>query len=78
MYQKQLNCCSILYIFSQQIGCFIQDIRNLVAVRILVGVLQFRIVSRYSSNHVGQLTAEKPLWLFLDKNMGVLSVKFCV
>eukprot|EP00913_Durusdinium_trenchii_P022893 g21495.t1 len=28
-----------------------EDIRNLVAVRILVGVLQFRIVSRYSSNH---------------------------
>lgn len=28
-----------------------EDIRNLIAVRILVGVLQFRIVSRYSSNH---------------------------
>eukprot|EP00930_Biecheleria_cincta_P068404 TRINITY_DN5579_c0_g3_i1.p1 TRINITY_DN5579_c0_g3~~TRINITY_DN5579_c0_g3_i1.p1 ORF type:complete len:1399 (+),score=257.63 TRINITY_DN5579_c0_g3_i1:47-4243(+) len=28
-----------------------EDIRHLVAVRILVGVLQFRIVSRYSSNH---------------------------
>jgi len=29
----------------------LEDIRHLVAVRILVGVLQFRIVSRYSSNH---------------------------
>jgi len=28
-----------------------EDIRHLIAVRILVGVLQFRIVSRYSSNH---------------------------
>jgi predicted Zn-dependent peptidase len=28
-----------------------EDIRHLVAVRILIGVLQFRIVSRYSSNH---------------------------
>jgi len=29
----------------------LEDIRHLVAVRILIGVLQFRIVSRYSSNH---------------------------
>lgn len=29
----------------------LEDIRHLVAVRILTGVLQFRIVSRYSSNH---------------------------
>lgn len=29
----------------------LEDIRHLLAVRILVGVLQFRIVSRYSSNH---------------------------
>lgn len=28
-----------------------EDIKHLIAVRILVGVLQFRIVSRYSSNH---------------------------
>eukprot|EP00442_Polarella_glacialis_P052143 CAMPEP_0115122048 /NCGR_PEP_ID=MMETSP0227-20121206/46590_1 /TAXON_ID=89957 /ORGANISM="Polarella glacialis, Strain CCMP 1383" /LENGTH=1410 /DNA_ID=CAMNT_0002523905 /DNA_START=19 /DNA_END=4251 /DNA_ORIENTATION=+ len=28
-----------------------EDIRHLIGVRILVGVLQFRIVSRYSSNH---------------------------
>lgn len=29
----------------------LEDIRHLVAVRVLIGVLQFRIVSRYSSNH---------------------------
>lgn len=29
----------------------LEDIRHLIAIRILVGVLQFRIVSRYSSNH---------------------------
>eukprot|EP00929_Paragymnodinium_shiwhaense_P123816 TRINITY_DN9810_c1_g1_i2.p1 TRINITY_DN9810_c1_g1~~TRINITY_DN9810_c1_g1_i2.p1 ORF type:complete len:1528 (-),score=512.78 TRINITY_DN9810_c1_g1_i2:225-4733(-) len=29
----------------------LDDIRHLIAVRILIGVLQFRIVSRYSSNH---------------------------
>eukprot|EP00927_Polykrikos_kofoidii_P077199 TRINITY_DN74169_c0_g1_i1.p1 TRINITY_DN74169_c0_g1~~TRINITY_DN74169_c0_g1_i1.p1 ORF type:complete len:1468 (+),score=168.81 TRINITY_DN74169_c0_g1_i1:121-4524(+) len=29
----------------------LEDIRYLVAVRVLIGVLQFRIVSRYSSNH---------------------------
>jgi len=29
----------------------LEDIRHLIAVRILIGVLQFRIVSRYSSNH---------------------------
>jgi len=29
----------------------LDDIKHLVAVRILIGVLQFRIVSRYSSNH---------------------------
>jgi len=29
----------------------LEDIRHLIAVRILVGVLQFRIVSRYNSNH---------------------------
>lgn len=29
----------------------LEDIRHLIAVRILIGVLQFRVVSRYSSNH---------------------------
>jgi len=29
----------------------LEDIRHLIAVRVLIGVLQFRIVSRYSSNH---------------------------
>jgi len=29
----------------------LEDIKHLIAVRILIGVLQFRIVSRYSSNH---------------------------
>jgi hypothetical protein len=40
------------HVFQAQPALSHQDIRNLVAVRILVGVLQFRIVSRYSSNHV--------------------------